>query len=30
MYIFDLYKLLGKGMKYARSVELSPMHPALQ
>jgi len=30
MYIFDLYKLHGKGMRYARSVELSPVHPALQ
>jgi len=30
MYIFDLYKLQGKGMKYARSVELSLVHPALQ
>jgi len=30
MHIFDLYKLHGKGMKYARSVELFPMHPELQ
>jgi len=30
MYIFDLYNLHGKGMRYARLVELSPMHPALQ
>jgi len=30
MHIFDLYKLRGKGMRYARSVELSPVHPAMQ
>jgi len=30
MYIFGLYKLHGKGMSYAHSVELSPVHPALQ
>jgi len=30
MYISDLYKLHEKGMRYARSVELSPVHPALQ
>jgi len=30
MYIFDLYKLHGKGMRYARLVELSPVHAALQ
>jgi len=30
MYIFDLYKLHVKGRRYARSVELSPVHPALQ
>jgi len=29
MYIFDLYKLHGKSMRYARLVELSPVHPAL-
>jgi len=29
MYIFNLYKLHGKGMRYARLVELSPVHPAL-
>jgi len=29
MYIFDLYKLRGKGMRYARLVELSPVHPVL-
>jgi len=29
-YIFDLYKLYGNGMRDARSVELSPVHPALQ
>ena len=30
MYIFDLYKLHEKSMKYARLVELSAVHPALQ
>jgi len=30
MYIFDLYKLHRKSMRYARSVELSPVHPAPQ
>jgi len=30
MYIFDLYQLCGKGMRYADWVELSPVHPALQ
>jgi len=30
MYIFDLYKPHGKSMRYAYSVELSPVHPALR
>jgi len=30
MYIFDPYKLHGKGTGYACLVELSPVHPALQ
>jgi len=30
MYIFDLYKLHEESMRYARSVELSSVHPALQ
>jgi len=29
-YIFDLYKLHRKSMRYTRSVELSPVHPASQ
>jgi len=30
MYIFYLYKPLGKGMRYVHSVESFPVHPALQ